>query len=329
MMGRKETADAPHPPEEPSRGKRLAVVVGVDHAPNSLQPPLHSARKGAEAVAQALKEHCQFTLLEPPLLDESATSTAIKRMLLRLIQRRSANDFLLFYFSGHGIPMDVQAGRNIIYLGTHDFAEGEVEGDETLHLSLPWLRDKLYFQTEAGKVVLIIDACYSGEMGRTTPDPYLKELQERISHYFDAPGSQSGAPSGSLRLALTATGHNLPAQEGPDHGHMTGLLLPALRGEVSEILGRRGHLSLKQLSAYLDEQYEQNNLRLPSLSGDSAGQSCILASFSLPESRQMIPLTSQGHSDRPASYLPFPRHPHFQPRSGEFEQLERLLRSEE
>ena len=61
--------------------------------------------------------------------------------------------------------MDVEAGRNVVYLVTHDFTETEVEADETLHLSLPWLRDKLYLQSGAGKVVHVLDCCYSGEMG--------------------------------------------------------------------------------------------------------------------------------------------------------------------
>jgi len=45
--------------------------------------------------------------------------------------------------------MDVEAGRNEVYLGTYDFVEKQVERDETLHLSLPWLRDRLAEQAVA------------------------------------------------------------------------------------------------------------------------------------------------------------------------------------
>ena len=309
----------------PGLGKRLALVVGVNQVPRSLLPALRSASKDAEAVARVLEAHCHFTLLEPPLLEERATSTEVKKAILRLAHSRGANDFLLLYFSGHGTPMDVEAGRNVVYLGTHDFAEEEVAGDETLHLSLPWLRDKLYLQTEAGKVVLLLDCCYSGLMGRTAPDPYLKELQQRISYYFDAPGAQSGARSGGLRLALTATGHNAVAQEGQEHGHMTGLVLPALRGEVPEVLGRQGQLTLTRLFDYLQERYEELGIPQPSLSGDIAGQYCILASFQARHISRSAPLPVLAQPGRPKNYLPIPRNPFFQPRPGEFEQLERLL----
>src|SRR5260370_1420573 len=145
-------------------GKRLALVVGVNSAPKSHLPSLLSACRDAEAVAHVLETHCHFTLLEPPLLEEQATSATIKKAVLDLMEQGEANDFLLFYFSGHGQPIDVEAGRNEVYLGTHDFVEKQVERDETLHLSLPWLRDKLYQQAEAGKVLLVLDCCYSGEI---------------------------------------------------------------------------------------------------------------------------------------------------------------------
>ncbi len=304
-------------------GKRLALVVGVNHAPGSLLPLLRSARRDAEMMAHVLEKCCYFTLLEPPLLEEQATSAAVKKAILRLTQKRNANDFLLFYFSGHGQPMDVEAGRNVVYLGTHDFVEAQVEGDETLHLSFPWLRDKLYLQTEAGKVLLLLDCCYSGEMGRTGPDPYLEELQQRIRYYFEGPGAASGARSGGLRQALTATGHNAPAREGQVHGHMTGLMLPALRGEVPAVLGRQGQLTLLRLVDYLKESYEETPL--PALSGDDAGQRCILASFQGDDVSRTAPLPAHTQPGHPASYLPFPRNPLFQPRVGEFERLEHLL----
>ena len=303
-------------------GKRLAVVVGVNHAPELLLPPLHSARRDAETMAHVLEKHCHFLLLEPPLLEEQATSATVKKAILRLVQQRNVNDFLLFYFSGHGQPMDVEAGRNVVYLGTYDFVEAQVEGDETLHLSFPWLRDKLYLQTEAGKVLLLLDCCYSGEMGRTTPDPYLEEIQQRIRYYFEGPGATSGARSGGLRQALTATGHNAPSREGQVHGHMTGLMLPALRGEVPAILGRQGQLTLLRLVDYLKESYEETPL--PALSGDDAGQRCILASFQLDGGSPAAFLPAHTQPGRPASYLPFPGSL-FQPRPGEFERLERLL----
>jgi hypothetical protein len=65
-------------------GKRLALVVGVNNVPKSLLPPLQSACRDAEAVAHVLETYCHFTLLEPPLLEEQASSAAIKKAILDL-----------------------------------------------------------------------------------------------------------------------------------------------------------------------------------------------------------------------------------------------------
>jgi hypothetical protein len=106
---------------------------------------------------------------------------------------------------------------------------------------------------------------------------------------------------------------------------MTGLLLPALRGEVDAILETevQGQVSLQRLHRYLELTMPSE--QRPSLSGDYAGRECILASY--PERAEQLrrrpsrPLDA----DRPRNYLPFPRNLLFQPRPGEFERLEHLL----
>jgi hypothetical protein len=112
-------------------------------------------------------------------------------------------------------------------------------------------------------------------MGLTAPDHYLKELQQRIAYYFEAPGSESQSRSGCLRLALTATGHYTSAFEGKEHGLMTGLLLSTLSGEIDEVLEieQQGQISLQRLHRYLELKMPLE--QPPSLTGDFAGRSCI------------------------------------------------------
>jgi hypothetical protein len=46
-----------------AEGRRLALVVGVNHAPQSVLPPLHYAESDARAMAEALTERaCGFSL---------------------------------------------------------------------------------------------------------------------------------------------------------------------------------------------------------------------------------------------------------------------------
>lgn len=307
------------------KGRRIALVIGVNEAPNSHLPPLNHAAADAEAMAEVLRQNCNFELVEPPLLNEQATSDRVKDAVRRLARNRSAEDFLLLYFSGHGQPMFIEAERRDIYLVTSNFTELDVEEDESAHFSMRWLRDKLYLPTKAGRVLLIFDCCYAGDYDRTATDPYLEELQQRINYYFGRPGSASEARQGGLRLALTATGHNTKATEKDGHGLMTGLLLPALCGEVNDVLEieNQGHISIQRLHRYLEITMPPE--QKPSLTGDTAGRSCILASY--PDRVAELRRTGLPRvvNERPANYLPFPRNPLFQPRPGEFEQLETLL----
>src|SRR5438105_2710827 len=115
-------------------GRQIALVVGIDESLRSGFPPLKHAVADALAMAEVLKQHCHFELLEEPLLNEQATSSNIKRAILNLKRDRNDNDFLLFYFSGHGFPWSSNV-EDDIYLVTSDLSPREVTDDPSLHLS--------------------------------------------------------------------------------------------------------------------------------------------------------------------------------------------------
>src|SRR5437870_1894384 len=106
-------------------GRRIALVVGVNTAPQSSKPPLKRAVSDAQAIAEALQQpFCGFELVGgSPLLEGQATTATVRRPLQQLIRESSNEDFVLFYFSGHGISMAVEAERRDVYLGTADFNE--------------------------------------------------------------------------------------------------------------------------------------------------------------------------------------------------------------
>ncbi len=308
--------------------RRLALVIGVNEAPQSHLPPLNYALNDAESMAQTLQDDCGFTLLQPPLLGSEATSANVKKAVLALARQRTNNDFLLLYFSGHGQPMTISGDQSDIYLVTSDFSETDTEEDETLHCSMRWLQEKLYLPTQAGKVLLMLDCCYAGNMGRTAPDPYLEDLKMRINKYFGAPGTASGARAGGLRLALTATGHNQPAREQDGHGTMTGLLLDCLQGKVDEVidLNDYGNVNLEYVQVYLRRMMPKD--QNPSVSGDYAGRKCILANYE----HRATELRQHKHAlvnKTPHTYLPLARLASFQQRPGEFDEIARLLFADE
>ena len=313
--------------EEASRGKRLALVIGVNQTNDPLLAPLRSAVADAEAMTKVLQEACGFELLMPPLLNTQATTDAIRKAIKKLAHDRTNNDFLLLYFSGHAQLMEMEAGQTTVYLGSFDFDGSDVryedgekfEYDANAHLSFHWLRDKLFEGTRAGRMLLILDCCYAGNMGLMAPDHYLEELQKRISYDFEAPGKRSRALPDGLRLALTATSHNQVANEDDGHGVMTSFLLSALRGEITDVLEveQSGALSLQRLHRYLEvvmQPYHQH----PSVSGNFASRSCILVYYPERAAQVRRALKYVVGAERPQNFIPFLRDPSFQPRPGEF-----------
>jgi len=75
---------------------------------------------------------------------------------------------------------------------------------------------------------------------------------------------------GRLRVILTATGYNKPAQE----RRMTSLLLAALQGTARQATDHNGFVNIHTLYTYLQNQMPQE--QLPNLSGDFP-KACILA----------------------------------------------------
>jgi hypothetical protein len=118
----------------PSPGQRLALVVGVNGAPatSAYLAPLQYAERSAAELARVLEAFCDFELLPPPLLGEQATTAAVQQAIRKLALQRTAEDFLLFYFAGHGYPMSDEIEQRNVYLVTHDFDPAVIEdlGDD-------------------------------------------------------------------------------------------------------------------------------------------------------------------------------------------------------
>ncbi len=307
---------------EHAAGKRLALVIGVDQTRSSILPALKHAVTDAQDVADVLVQRCQFSLHVPPLLGEQATSANIKRTVLELVRQRSADDFLLLYFSGHGQQAYDELRQEIrhTYLGSADFKEEEVEEDPmTMHVSLHWLRERLFEKTNAGRVLVILDCCY-GEDIRTGSDHTLDELRRQLQHYFEIPGAEVKKRRAGLYAALAAAGYDKTAGEADGHGMMTKLLLKVLRGEEPAVVGPQGQMTLNRLLDYINTEMPGEYKPVISYT-NSSGQECVLVTY--PElarksSRALV-------ADCPTSYLPFMRNNLFQPRPGEFEDLEKML----
>ncbi len=297
-------------------GRRIALVVGVNTAPRSSKPPLKRSIADAQAIAEVLEQpFCGFDLAGgSPLLERQATTATVRAPLQQLIRESSKEDFILFYFSGHGIPMTVEAERRDVYLGTTDFNEDDALNDESYFISFKLLREMLYEKCPAGKVLLILDCCFAGDWGRLGPDLYLREIKNRFNYYFATSGDSTRVVAHGLRQVLAATGHRGLASDGSEYGiTLTALLLPALNGKVEEAKNASGEVTTLTLSAYLENELRGlPTERRSSLSGDTAGYI-----FPLAFHKRLVP--------KPETVLPKACNPLFRERIGELEQLELYL----
>ena len=302
--------------------RRLALVIGVNSSASTTLVPLQYAERDATLMAEVLQTRCDFELFKPTLLGNEASTDAVRNAVIKLSLQAEKDDLLLFYFSGHGQQMSIEAGMQSTYLVTANFDEQIVEVDNNAHLSLPWLRENLLLKTKAERVLIILDCCFAEDI-RTPPDRYLEELQQRIAYYFDMPGSNDGTRRSGLRVALAAAGYDQSAGEQNGTGIMTGFLLKALSGEVDDVLGNDGNITVNRLTEYIKESMPQQ--QKPAISkSDTGGYEYILAQY--PERaaelrRKHAPIVNE----RPNAYIPFPRKDSFQSRPDEFKNLEHLL----
>ena len=220
-----------------AEGKRIALVVGVNgSAKYTLQAPLKYAENDAYEIAQVLESAaCNFTILSA-LRGKEATSRDVMEAIMKMAEENTYQDFLCFYFSGHAEPMRVNGDREDIYFVTHDFSESYLVQNPNFHISMNWLWDILYQKTNAGKVLIILDCCYAGNILSTEPNPFQIDLYKLFNDYFEERNIEEQNRS---RFILSATAHNAAAREQDGHGNMTRFLLKALRGEDKRHMMRK------------------------------------------------------------------------------------------
>lgn len=260
----------------PENVNKLALVVGVNNSVVSryLATLMYAENDASEMAAVLQQPACNFELLNPPLVGELATTADLRRAILKLVRNKTEQDFLLFYFSGHSFPMRTRSNREDIYLVTHDFDPSEAQEDSNLYISMSWLRETLYQRSQAGRVLLILDCSYAGNILHLGSDADRMDLRDLLEESLEGPTPNTSR--NRSRIILASTMPNSVAREDNGHGLMTGLLIRALRGEVREALDYNGQVEILTLYKYL--RHEMPSEQEPILSGD-IGPSFVLASY--------------------------------------------------
>lgn len=270
----------------------VALLAGVNNsASSSYFPSLRYPESDVRNLAKALQQPTSnIKLTRPPLLGRSANAKQLKDNLTRFANNRTSKDFLLTYFTGHAIAIEVEGLRDI-YLVTSDFDQDQVVLDPFKHLSMKWLQRSFMDATKAGGVLLILDCVYAGQvLSYSIPDEQIISTKEAIAplpeksikvtsvdlteSLHDIFSNTTSETTEFLRVVLTTTSFQPPSvAEG--YSPLTDLLLRALNGEVLEILDGSGQLYTSSLIDYLGQQ----DIDLFGWTSSYSSPSYLLASF--------------------------------------------------
>ena len=151
-----------------------ALLVGIDDYPglfNDLRGPVEDVRLMADVLAE------RFGVTEAnvmTLTDSAATRMNIANGILQHLGKAGPDDIAVFFYSGHG----TQIGTNIGVTGPSD-VEAVSQGDQALVVYGPSRKSSLLLDEElgfliesinAGRSMVVVDACFSGDITRGPSD---------------------------------------------------------------------------------------------------------------------------------------------------------------
>ena len=236
------------PKAYPEYVNRWALIVGISkYKWPSLT--LNYAHRDAEALSEILqtpsggafdKDHIRL------LVNEQATTAAIRDALRTYLKKPAREDVVFVYFAAHGAP-DPDRPNNI-YLITYDTDPANISGT-----AVPMNEVQTAFKDTllAERVVLLADTCHSaavgGASGRVTTDNaaimnlYLQQLSE--------------SKSGIAFMSSAEKGEVAREDEkwGGGHGVFTHYLLEGMRG-AADTAPKDGVVSVGELFEWVREQ---------------------------------------------------------------------------
>ena len=155
---------------------RYALLVGIEDYPGS-ESDLPNGREDTRIIQDMLVSEFGFDSANIVVLnDREATRSHIIHAMIRHLGQAGPEGVALFYFSGHGIKLE----RNFGWLPPHDnekdFRDEALYTWGTRDASSILLDDELGYliaELDAGRILAILDACFSGTGTRVVNDQGL------------------------------------------------------------------------------------------------------------------------------------------------------------
>ncbi|HEX9818303.1 MAG TPA: caspase family protein [Methylomirabilota bacterium] len=251
-LERPAAAPAPAAARPPSRDG-YAVIIGVGRYDNVGIPPLRYSVADAEAMYKVLTESGEFkkdnVLLLTDRSDRKPTLRNIKHALGTFLARAAhKNDTVVVFFAGHGAPEVDPRGIERDGLAKY-LIPTDADPDDLFSTALPMDDLQTIFgRIEAERVVVFLDACYSGAAGGRT----FAARRTRATAVDDLFLERLTRSRG--RAIVTASKPAEVSVELPELGHgiFTYYLTEGLRGAGD--LNRDGIVSLQELYEYVEQQ---------------------------------------------------------------------------
>jgi hypothetical protein len=257
-----------------------AVVVGVGRYDSPQIARLRYAVDDAEAVARALWEVAGYKPENVVLLtdrsDRKPTLRNLKWALGTFLARSAGKgDTVVIYFAGHGAPEVDVSGKERDGLAKY-LVPVDAEPDDLYATGLPMEEfETIFNRIEAERVVVFLDACYSGSAGGRT----FSSRRTRALGVDEAFLERLARAKG--RAIVTASRAAEVAVELPEIGHglFTYYLLEGLRGGAD--LDRDGIVTLQELYQHVEQQVSRHSRRVgasqhPVMKGELEGQLPLL-----------------------------------------------------
>jgi hypothetical protein len=229
-------------------GQKYAVVVGVARYKN--------AGAGLKDLRYADKDAADFRdFLQSPaggsfpsdnilmLLNESATSEALRSALFTFLSKPHPDDLVVIYLAGHGSP-DPNDSRNLYFL-TYDTEVDNMGGTAFLMSELGDVFDRVL---KAHRVITFVDSCHSfGVSGARNLGVPQNNLVNQYVQRFASNGERA-----VLTASDTSEYSFEDAKWGGGHGVFTYYLLQGLKQDADS--NHDGTVTVAELSNYLRDK---------------------------------------------------------------------------
>ncbi|HSL50791.1 MAG TPA: caspase family protein, partial [Candidatus Deferrimicrobiaceae bacterium] len=253
------SAGSPAPAAAPP--ERWAVVIGVGRYDNPQIARLRFAVEDAEAVARTLREVAGFKPENVVLLtdrtDRKPTLRNLKWALGTFLARSAGKgDTVVIFFAGHGAPEVDVSGKERDGLAKY-LVPVDAEPDDLYATGLPMEEfETIFNRIEAERVVVFLDACYSGSAGGRT----FSSRRTRALGVDDAFLERLARAKG--RAIVTASRAAEVAVELSEIGHglFTYYLVDGLRGGAD--MDRDGIVTLQEVYQHLEQQVTRHSRRV-------------------------------------------------------------------